>query len=326
MNICIIGSGNIAHALVAFVGSKADVNLKILSSSDKDWQEITTTHENRVLKGKVELVTSNPEIISKSDLILFTTPAFARDSILRKIAPFIKDNTIIGAFPGVGGFDISVKKYITNKNINIFSAQRVPYIARIIKEGKSVRATPKESINIAVLKDAKEVQNLLENLLGMRVNLLDDFLEVNLSNSNPILHSARLYELFENKKMLDRKVLFYGEWSDRASEILLAMDSEFMQIIDKLKLKKVKSLMEHYEVKNIKEMTLKLSSINAFKGIYAPLIKTDGGYLPDTKSRYFTEDVEYGLKFIKDYANKLNIEIPTINRVYNHLKALMEDI
>ena len=326
MNITIIGSGNIAHALIASLNSVKDDKIYVLSSLNENWKKITAIRNTSSTEGYVELVSNNAsKVIPKSDIILFTLPSFARKQILIKIAPYISEHTLIGAFPGTSGFDEEVKETISNNTINIFSAQRVPYIARIVTRGKYVNVTKKEAIYVYIEKDKNRVKKLLENMLHIKVNVLDNFLEVNLSNSNPILHSARTYSLIKEKWAYEDRILFYEKWNDNASEILLQMDEEFMKIIKALNLKNVKSLKEHYGVSNVQEMTKKIQSIDAFKGIYMPMVKMNNKFIPDIKSRYFTEDIAMGLKYIKDYATKLDIETPTINKVYNRLYALMEN-
>ena len=47
-------------------------------------------------------------------------------------------------------------------------------------------------------------------------------------------------------------------------------------------------------------------------------------YSADTNSRYFTEDISVGLKYIKTYAKKLGIATPSIDEVYDSLNLLME--
>ena len=324
MNITIVGFGNIAHALIACMNRKNINKVFVLSRSSKDAISIKADYNDSV--GIIDYITFFAEdIIPKSDIILFTVPSFARVDYLKKIAPFVKENCLIGAFPGIGGFNEEVLSIISDKNVNIFASQRVPYIARIIKKGESVHVTPKNSINIAVQKEHKKIQDILKDILQMEIYLLDDFMEVNLSNSNPILHTARLYVLFNRNRIYDREVLFYEEWDNESSNILLKMDAEFMQIVNKLNLKNIKSLKEHYEVSNIDEMTDKIKSIKAFYGIKAPLIKKNNVYLPDINSRYFIEDVNIGLKYIKDYANKIKIKTPTIDLVYNTLSNLIKD-
>jgi hypothetical protein len=322
MNITIIGSGNIAHALIACLNINTSDKLYILTSTQKNWSAIVAQKDK---VGYITEITDDPSrVIPQSNIIMFTLPSFAREEILFKIAPYIQANTLIGAFPGTGGFDEEVKQVLYHKKINIFSAQRVPYIARIIERGKSVKVTPKENIYIAVDKDKLQVKVLLSKLLNMKVILLDNFLEVNLSNSNPILHSARTYSLLKNQQVYHSPVLFYETWNNEASILLLKMDEEFMNLINKLQLKNIKSLKEHYQVNSIEEMTAKIQSIPAFKGISMPMIKTDKGFIADTQSRYFSEDIGIGLKYIREYSKRLKIKTPTIDEVYNRLMQYMK--
>lgn len=323
MEITIVGSGNIAHALVAYLGNKQMNNtVHVLSSQKQEWEEVEANDgEGNVVKGRTGIITDDPsEIIPASDLILFTLPSFARKKVLKQIAPFVQENTIIGSFPGIAGFDEEVNQNIDIKNIAVFSSQRAPFIARVKERGKSVIAVKKDSVHIAVSKNHKQIKNMLEDILDMHINLLDSFNEVNLSNSNPILHTARLYAILQTKSIYDDKILFYEEWDNFASEILLKMDEEFMSIVHTLKLKNVKSLKEHYGIHNNISMTHKIRSIAAFKDIYAPMIKLDSGqYILDIHSRYFTEDVAVGLKYIKDTANNKGVNTPMINEVFSFL-------
>ena len=326
MNITIIGSGNIAHALIASLNINKNDTLYILSSLDEKWKNITAIENGNSKEGDVELVSNDAsKVIPKSNIILFTLPSFARKQVLMQIAPYVSDNTLIGALPGTSGFNEEVKKTILNDTVNIFSAQRVPYIARVITRGKSVNVVKKDSIYVAIKKEKNKVKVLLEKILDMKVNLLDDFLEVNLSNSNPILHSARTYSLIKDKWIFKSPILFYEKWNNEASTILLQMDREFMMIVKALNLNNIRSLKEHYDVSTVKEMTKKIQSIHAFKGITMPMIEINNTFIPDVRSRYFTEDIGMGLKYIKDYALKVNVKTPVINKVYDTLYALMEN-
>lgn len=118
----------------------------------------------------------------------------------------------------------------------------------------------------------------------------------------------------------DKVIEFYSEWDNDSSDILIKCDEElqFMcRLLDGLDLKGVKSLKEYYESNTIDEMTEKIKSIKAFKGIETPMIKTEYGYIPDFKSRYFLEDFAYGLCIIKGFADVLNMNTPNIDKVIN---------
>jgi hypothetical protein len=322
MNITIVGFGNIAHALIAYIGDKQDINISVLSSSKIDSSSISLY--NNAIKGSIQIVSDEPsDIIPNSDLILLTLPSHIRYEAIKKIAPFVAKDTIIGAFPGIGGFYDEVKEVFANK-ITVFASQRVPYIARIVEKGKIVNAMQKESISIAVNYNKRYIKDLLSDLLGMQINLLDNFMEVHLTNSNPILHSARLFSLYKKSYPLKKEVLFYKVWDDDASKILLQMDEEFMSLVSKLELTNIPSLKRHYEVQDYKQMSKKLQSIEAFKSIKTPLIKVNDQYIFDINSRYFQEDIGHDLLYIIKTAKKYLVDVPTINKIYNELSLLMD--
>ena len=51
--------------------------------------------------------------------------------------------------------------------------------------------------------------------------------------------------------------------------------------------------------------------------ITSPMIQVPGGWKADFGSRYFTEDFPFGLRWIKELAQKNNIETPVIDKVYD---------
>ncbi len=325
MNLLIVGSGNIAHALVTIIGSNSDAKISLLTSKPYKWSKIVAYIDNKeLLEGKISSMSNEAkDVVSNADIIIFTLPSFARENYLKKIAPFVKENTIIASFPGVSGFNSEVENIISKKNISIVSAQRVPCIARVKELGKSVNITLKDEMKIATNNIA--TKKIFEKLLSIKIDILDDFMEVNLSNSNPILHTARLYVLLQQSKCFENEIYFYRDWDNESSKILLEMDREFMQIVKSLNLKNIKSLKEHYGVDGIESMTNKIKSIKAFRDIKAPLIKTKRDYCLDTSSRYFSEDVEVGLKYTINKAKELNIKVTKLKEVYNFLTNILKE-
>ena len=81
INICICGSGNIAHALVGYLGKKNNHNINILSSNNFTWRKITVFQNDKVSSiGKVDIVTNDASrIIPQSDIIIFTVPLYTLD-------------------------------------------------------------------------------------------------------------------------------------------------------------------------------------------------------------------------------------------------------
>lgn len=157
-------------------------------------------------------------------------------------------------------------------------------------------------------------------MLDTPVRMLHHFLEASLTNSNPLLHPARLYSLFHTwsrGKAYHEIPGFYNSWDEESSELLIACDNEFQQILKALpvRIEPIPTLLEYYDSYDARSLTYKIRSIIAFKHIPAPMEKTEKGFLPDFKSRYFTEDFPFGLLIIKSIAEVLNICTPNIDKI-----------
>ena len=172
---------------------------------------------------------------------------------------------------------------------------------------------------------------IFEQLLNTPVKLLDNYYEVSLSNSNPLLHPARMYTMWKDWNPMvvyDRIPSFYAEWTDEASQLLIDMDSELQLLLRHLSIDQnsVPSILDYYESVDASSLTQKIRSIPAFKTIQSPMMQAGNGFIPDLKSRYFTEDFECGTFYIRDTARLNGIDTPAINRVcewYESLKAFM---
>jgi hypothetical protein len=145
---------------------------------------------------------------------------------------------------------------------------------------------------------------------------------VSLSNSNPLLHPSRLYSLWKDWHegiVYDRIPLFYEEWTDEAAELYINMDNELQALLDTLPVRKgsIATVLDYYESTDAASLAQKLRSIEAFKGILSPMIKVEGGYVPNFQSRYFTEDFPYGLAIVHRLAHEKGVPSPTIDMIYD---------
>lgn len=149
-------------------------------------------------------------------------------------------------------------------------------------------------------------------------------MNITLTPSNPILHTSRLYNLFNEKLSYSEIPLFYEDWNDETSKLLLCMDEELQNICKKipLNLSFVKSLKEHYESYDYASLTYKIKSIKGFKGLLTLMIKDNGQYIPDFNSRYFTADFNYGLYILIQISQLTSEPHPYMDMVYNWYKNL----
>ena len=98
------------------------------------------------------------------------------------------------------------------------------------------------------------------------------------------------------------------------------MDGEFQELLGHLPVREgsIPPILEYYESYDAQSLTNKLRSIPAFAGISSPMIKLpdNQGYIPDFNSRYFTEDIPYGMRYIVEVANNVKVEVPLIKKIY----------
>lgn len=308
ITFCICGGGSLGHVMAGVISSQG-YTVNVLTNHPEKWNQSILIYDinQKILDGNLQKISNLPsECIPDADIVLICLPGYLINEKLQQIKKYLKSTAIVGSIVSNTGFFI-MANHVLGDDYNLFGFQRVPFIARTNEYGKSAFLLGrKKSLKMAFSRknDSQKYLTLFSNLLDTPISLLGHILEATLTNSNPILHPARLYNLFHNwdsKYVYDKEFLFYEEWTDESSDILINCDKEFQNIISKLPIdnSEIPSLLEYYESEDKYALTKKIKSIEAFKNIKAPMIKKDNGYIPDLNSRYFTEDIPYGLLLIK---------------------------
>lgn len=333
MKICVVGGGNIGTAMCSYIKKNINCNLVLKTSKPQKWNgviEYVDKESKKSYESKIDYITNNAkEAFDKTDLILITLPSFLIKGIVEEMTPYLKEGCIIGVIPGSGGCEFYFKDLI-NKGIIFFGMDRVPCVSRIEVYGRKVVASKKGKTRAAVIpkKETKKVCQVLSNIFGMEVAPLKNYLTVTFTPSNQIVHTARLFSMFKDatdKTNFDSQILFYGEWDDDASEIMLKCDRELHEICDafkKLDLTEVIPLLKHYEVDTIHGLTQKIKSIKSMNAILSPLIVYNNYYRIDLNSRYFIEDFPYGLCIIKGFAVITKVNTPYIDNILKWYEKL----
>ncbi len=332
MKMTIIGGGNIGTLLAAEMAHKGH-DVTIYSSKAELWNHeisVMDSEENVLLKGCIVEATSSMEkALKDAEVVWITMPSQTFEVLVNQIAPYAKKGQKFGIVPGSGGAEFAFSKLI-EKQCVLFGLQRVHSIARLKEYGKSVYMLGRKSeLQVGVIPVTKtfEIAKMLEQEFNMPCVPLPNYLSVTLTPSNPILHTTRLFTLFHNYhegKTYPRNYLFYEEWDDESSQMLIACDIELQNLCKKIPmdLTAVKSLREHYQSENASAMTKKISTITAFLGMKSPMKFGDSGWTPDFDSRYFTADFSYGLKVIQEISNLFCVPTPNIDRVWNWYKTV----
>ena len=325
--ICICGGGSLGHVIAGYLSAKKDVKVNILTQKPQNWKGelCISTPEGNCLTGKLNIVSSYPEeALHEASIVLLCLPGYAIKSELLKIKPYVNEHTYVGTVFSSTGFFFEALELL-DKNIPLWGFQRVPFIARTNVYGESAHLLGyKNSHNIAIEHSnvKEDFRKKIEELFDAPVHLLNNYYEASFTNSNPILHPSRVYTLFRDwneEVYYDHQFLFYEEWTDEASELLIALDKELFSILAKLPVASdfLMPILPYYESTDAESLTRKIRSINGFKGITTPMISTEKGWQPDLSSRYFREDFMHGLRYIYQEAHRLGVETPMIDKVYS---------
>ena len=324
IKVCICGGGSLAHVCAGVLSSQAEVEVKIFTRKPELWshQLEVTDSRGKVYNGNLNIISNSPEEVLKDcDIVFLCLPGFAIEGTLNSIKPYI-GNAVVGSIVCSTGFFFAAHR-ILGEDARLFGFQRVPYIARTKEYGHTANLLgykPQLAIAVENVEDNEAFRQLVETLWMTPVKLLGSHYEVSLTNSNPILHTGRLYSMWKDwdGEVYDHNILFYKEWTNEASQMLIDMDAEFMQLLDVLPVSKgaIPSLLEYYESHDAESLTRKITSIPAFQNITSPMKEVVGGWVPDFESRYFTEDFPYGLKFIVELAKDKNIDCPNLYKVF----------
>lgn len=337
MKICICGGGNLATVCAGFIAAGQGAEVGVFTRRPEAWsREIEVLDpEGRCFRGHLAAVSSRAEeLVPQADLILLCLPGYAIEPTLQAIRPWLRPGTAVGSVVSSTGFFFFAHDLLPAQQ-PLFGFQRVPFISRIESYGHRAHLLGyKPELSIAIeneshfapsqsvraVSSSAPLLSLLEQLLRTPMRRLRSFYEASLTNSNPILHTGRLFTLWRDWHgvPLPAPVRFYEEWTDEASACILSMDDELMTLTRHLGIdeRAVPSLLTYYESTDVPSLTRKIRSIAAFQGILAPMRQTPEGYAPDFQSRYFTEDFPFGLRFIRHLLHEQGLPCPHIDEVF----------
>ena len=326
-NICICGGGNLGHVVTGFLAARNDCEVSLLTRHPERWQHTLaiSTPDGTVLEGTVGRISGSPaDVIPSADIVIVCLPGFSIREELQHISPFLKAGAAVGSIVSSTGFFFDAFDVLP-ATTTLFGFQRVPFIARTTEYGHAADLLgykPALKVAIEQTADKETLRSAIEQLFGVPTELMQSYYEVSLTNSNPLLHPSRLYAQWKDWHegvVYPARSLFYEQWNDEASQLLIDMDREFNALLDVLPVRKgsIPTILDYYESTDAASLTRKLQSIEAFKGIPSPMKEVDGGYVPDFSSRYFSEDFPFGLRIIQQQARRHHVSTPVIDRVMN---------
>jgi hypothetical protein len=117
-------------------------------------------------------------VVPGASLIILAVPAFQQQTYLEAIKPFLTDGVVVGAMPGLGGFDIALRQVFGSEVQRcgaIFALSTLPWSCRIRSYAEEVDVLgTKLSAEMFVWPREREesVRQELQSLLGPNPKLI----------------------------------------------------------------------------------------------------------------------------------------------------------
>lgn len=300
--IGICGGGNLAHAMAGWLGARG-LRVNILTRKPEQWNKTISASfpDGTALRPPLGRISNHPEILEECSLVLVAVPRFGIREICLRIKPFLRRDQGLAIVPGTPDVMDMAEDASWTSSVSLMGIYKVPLICRTLEYGHSVSilgSRPLNRIWVAPGNDAGHWSALLETLFDTPLELLSSPWPFLLNNSNPLLHPSRCMSLFRHYRegtFYDRQFLFYEEWTEEASELYIRADQELLALCSRCPGMEIGRdiipVLNYYESRNAAELTGKIRSIPAFRGVKAPMVLREQGWAPDFASRYFTEDV-----------------------------------
>ncbi len=330
--VCICGGGAFGHVISGALSSqqKYPLQVNLLTNKPSEWVNdiVINTPDRSKLLGRLSLISDKPEdVVPQSDIILICLPGFLIKYELERIKDFLPARAYVGCVFSSTGFFFEALKLLP-KTIRLWGFQRVPYIARTIEYGHSAnllgyKSEHRIAVERAGTDEKEDFRKIIETVFDCPIVLLNNYLEASITNSNPLLHTSRLYTMFKDWKpgvSYSKNYLFYEEWTNEAADLYIRMDEELFRLISVLPVSKdfLPKVLDYYDSTDAESLRDKLSSIDSFRGILSPMKEvSDGQWIPDFESRYFVEDFGCSLRYTWELIQENNIDAPFINEVYH---------
>lgn len=351
--LVVCGGGSSAHTIIPFLNDSI-FDVSILTSRPKQWKNVIELEyrdtEGNLLaeyKGSISKASSSAaELIPEADYVVFCMPVHKyREALLTEVGPYLnktKKEVFVGTVYGQGGWNWMVDEMKAKyglTNVVTFAYELIPWICRIIKYGEKGVTYGCKAVNIAATTPSSYFNQVNEELLDVvchkwfgkgAVFQSDNFLSFTLSVDNQIIHTSRCFGLYKvhgvSWERQEDVPMFYRDYDEVSANLLRDLDADYSKIRDAIKelypdknwdymldYLALERLTYQSENTDIKESFVTSKTLVS---IATPVVQNkDGKWEVDRSHRFFMDDIYYGNCIAKWLAEKLNIEVPTIDAI-----------
>ena len=332
MNISILGAGNAGCAVAADLTLKGhDVTLiKTSTAMHNDNFEYLLNNNGEmelnefgdIKKANIKYVSRDVSMIDESDIIIIYIQTNYHEQLIKRIAPYVKDNQIILINPGYLS-TAYVLKYCGDKNIIIAEAESSFIDGRIMTPGH-FRVGFRNVRNPIGIYPASRKMEAIEKLdqLGERFIYLNSVIEAAIHNPNLVVHTVGSVMSIPRIEKSDGDFCMYHEAYTRNNpatwRILESLDNEKMNILERLGFERL-SYVEACKLRN--SLDENLDAREVFLRYSEMDTRAKGP--TSVESRYISEDVPQGLVMLESIGQALDINTPITTALINIASAAL---
>ena len=346
MQITICGGGNAAHTSTGLLAAREEHRVNVyLSMVDeaKLWQGgiasqdgMTVVRQEGTIKSLPQKISSDPaQVIPGSQLVLLALPAFAHESVLGEIAPYLEQETLIGALAARGSYDLCTRDVLKSKadSVTVFGLQTLPWACRITHYGREVEILgTKATVDFATCppEQADDLASFLSQQLGVPLSPMGSFLSLTLAGTGQLIHPGVMFGLFSNwdGHPFDEAPLFYQGIDAHTADVLQNLSDEIQNLrvsfesrYPHVDLSSVRSLADWLcrsyaeDIEDTSSLQTYFVTNRSYAGLKVPMRSVNGGLVPDFQARYLSEDVPFALLATRGIAELANVATPTMDEV-----------
>jgi hypothetical protein len=342
--ITLCGGGNGAQTLAAIAAHNLGCIVDVYAPFGDEAERLQAgiiAHGGVEVVGAVQVkaqprrVSSNPaDVVPGSEMVVLVLPAFAHESTLRQIAPYLDRGAWVGAVPARGGFDycaVRILQEYGQDNLVLFGLQTLPWACRIREYGQVVHVLGVKHSVDAATRPAGQIGRLaplLQQMMGLSVGSADNFLALTLANTGQLIHPGIMYGHFADwdGTPFEEAPPFYQGLDEAGARVLSGLSSDIQAIraslagmLDLSAVRPLKDWLLYSYGQAITDPSSLQSAFvtnRAYAGLMAPMREVaPGRFVPDFRARYLAEDVPFGLAVSLAIARLAGVATPTMDRV-----------
>lgn len=259
------------------------------------------------------------EAVRFADIIILTTQTDYHESIIKQIAPYLRDGQVIIFEPGYLSTCFLVK--YCDKDIVSIEAESSPIDCRITSPGK-ISVLFKNVLNpfgVYPLSKKGDASSVLESL-GYPFRFTENVFEAALHNPNLIVHTVGALFSIPRIEYTNGEYWMYREvFTPHVWNVCESLDQEKLSILRGLGVQNSQRYVEACQERNYVDDPR--DPLESFFD-YAKNSSPKGPSKPD--SRYLTEDISQGLVLLESLGQYLGINTPTASGLISIASAALQ--